>query len=52
MFIYQVFKSFKEAMKYTLFEVTIIRLNFSGVLEVMIMNLDYVFAPFVLFFVR
>ena len=24
--------------------------NFSGVLEVMIMNLDYIFAPFVLFF--
>ena len=25
--------------------------NFSGVLEAMIMNLDYIFAPFVLFFV-
>ena len=44
-------------MKYTFFEVTIRRIkilkidNFSGDLEVIIINLDYIFAPFVLFFV-
>ena len=56
-FIYQAFKASKEAMKYNLFEVTInIKIlktdNFSGVFEVAIMKLDYIFAPFVLFFVR
>ena len=56
--IYQTFKAFKEAIKHILFEVTIRRIkilktdNFSGDLEVMIINLDYIFAPFVLFFVR
>ena len=55
-FIYQAFKGSKEAMKYSS-EVTIkIKIlktdNFSGVFEVTIMKLDYIFAPFVLFFVR
>ena len=38
------FKVFKKAMKYTLFEVIITR--FSGILEVVIIKMDYIFAPF------
>ena len=50
-FIYQAFKASKEAMKYNLFEVTI-KIKILEIFEVTIMKLDYIFAPFVLFFVR
>ena len=54
--IYQTFKAFKEAMKYLIWsnnnKIEILKIdNFSEVLVVMIMNFDYIFAPFVLFFV-
>ena len=38
------FKVFKKAMKHTLFEVIITR--FSGILEVVITKMDYIFASF------
>ena len=52
--IYQPFKAFKEAMivcnnnKIRNLKID----HILGVLEVIIMKLDYIFAPFVLFFVR
>ena len=52
--IYQLFKAFKEAMivcdnnKIRNLKID----HILGVLEVIIMKLDYIFAPFVLFFVR
>ena len=55
---YQTFKAFKEAMKLYLIwsnnnRINILKIdNFSGVLQVMILKLDYIFAFFVLFFVR
>ena len=52
MLIYQTFTAFKEAIKQILTEnFKIFKIdNFSGVLEVMIIKLDYIFAPIVLFY--